>query len=221
MRKLVLIGSLCAAAALPAIASAQDIRCARDNGNQVAGAVAGAVVGGALGSGVSGRGAREEGTAVGAVLGAILGSQLARGQACPQGYRPYDTTNRRFVDYGPPPVANFRQDYWRSAPGDVRQRIDFMEASIRRSESNGSISRREADSAMDELRDIRRDARQRERNDPNRIGELRRRDREYIQARLDALGDRVRWMRSTDDYRRYGYNTDRGEDRGDRRDGRR
>ena len=213
MRKLILIGSLVAATAIPALASAE-VRCARgDNGSQVTGAIVGGLAGAAIGSSVAGRGAKTEGGVLGGVLGAVIGSQVAKGQTtrCPDGYRPYDTQQRRYIDYPaapPPPVVDYRRDFWQGGPSDVRQRIDFMEERIRRSERNRDISRREANDAYAEIVDIRRQDDRLNRRDRG----LNRQDVAYLQDRLDRLGERLRWMRATDD-RRDNRRDDRRDDR--------
>jgi hypothetical protein len=201
MRHLVLIAGLIAAAA-PAVAMAQpyDNGCRRENHDNrvegtVLGAVAGGVIGGALGKGT--------GAAVGAVGGAVAGNAIAgaQNQPCPSGYYrappppPPPVYGPRGEGYGPPgpgygpPAPTF----WREAPGDIHQRIDFMEARLREAAHDGRLSPREAHHAFDELHHIR-----------DAVHDLAYRDhgltppdRDYIQQRLDHLGGEVHWMERT------------------------
>jgi len=79
-----------------------------------------------------------------------------------------------------------RDAFWRGAPTDPRQRIQFLQRRIDRGVADGSLNRREARSAQLELNDIRRDAARRGWS-PARA--------DMIQQRLDALSQRIRWER--------------------------
>ena len=90
MRRLLLIGGLALATAIPAAASAET-RCAPSSQQRATGTVLGAIAGGVIGSQLAERGSRGTGTALGAVGGAIIGNQIAgSGGDCPDGYYAYD-----------------------------------------------------------------------------------------------------------------------------------
>ena len=183
MRNLLLAGGLVAALALPAVASAQT-RCERDEqSNRVAGTVAGGVLGALAGSAIAGRGDSTAGIIIGGTAGAVAGNQLSRGQPCPPGY--YEQpTSAPLPDYGPP-----TNPFWSQAPAGIDERIDYLQARIRAGVDRGYLNRREAAQAYRDLADIRRttmDLRVRD-------GDLNRADRNYLQSRLDTVGDRVRW----------------------------
>jgi hypothetical protein len=80
---------------------------------------------------------------------------------------------------------------WRDAPQDIRNRTDWLERRIVRSRNNGSLSRREAQRAMDTLQDIRREERRAYRND----GRLSNREQYALMSRLDDLNAQIRWDR--------------------------
>lgn len=218
MRSLLLVGGLVAAMAMPAIADAQT-RCERDRStNRVAGTVVGAGIGALLGSAIAGNSSNTAGTIAGGVAGAIAGNQLAKkaGEPCPTGYyeayedgRPYNSTaynagqpnNGQYYNgqpvggYGqqaiaPPPPGQF----WDGAPRGVRERIDFMQARIDRGERNGTLSRREAATARQDLSDVRRMEMRLRQRDGGRLNQA---DREYIQARIDDVGRNIRWMQAS------------------------
>ena len=92
-----------------------------------------------------------------------------------------------------------RDAFWRGAPDDPRQRIAFMQTRIDRGISDGSLDRREARRAQQDLNVIKRDAR-----NMGRRYDSRQADR--LQARLDDLGQRLRWQRND---RRSAYNEGR------------
>ena len=87
-----------------------------------------------------------------------------------------------------------RDAFWRGAPADPRQRIQFLQRRIERGAADGSLDRREARNAQVELNEIRRQA--------NRRGWSPARA-DMIQQRLDALSQRIRWERRNGNY---GYN---------------
>src|SRR5262245_35611837 len=69
-----------------------------------------------------------------------------------------------------------REAFWRDAPSDIRQRIDWLQRRIDRGVQDGSLTRREARDLYGRLDFIRRDAR-RGYMTPDR--------RDRLQARLD------------------------------------
>src|SRR6266576_2743615 len=74
-----------------------------------------------------------------------------------------------------------RNDFWRGAPSDVYQRIDYLQRRIDRGVRDGTLTRREAQRAQYQLDRIRRDASYMRRNGFD-SGEQR-----AIQARLDDV----------------------------------
>jgi hypothetical protein len=92
-----------------------------------------------------------------------------------------------------------RESFWREAPSDMRQRVDWLQRRIDRGVSDGSLTRREARDLYRQLDMIRMDAR-RGYMTPDR--------RDRLQARLDSLSSQVRWQRRDGD--RYGDSYDRG-----------
>lgn len=80
---------------------------------------------------------------------------------------------------------------------DVRTREARIEQRIQRNRDNGTLSRREADSALEQLASIRREDRSRRRYN----GTLSARDEAYLQSRLDDLSATVRADREDDDRR--------------------
>jgi hypothetical protein len=85
-----------------------------------------------------------------------------------------------------------REAFWRGAPQSTRERIRWLQQRIDRGISDGSLDRREARDAQRELDRISRMAM---RMRADRYGDLRPRDRDEIQARLDDLSQRLRWSR--------------------------
>jgi hypothetical protein len=215
MRSLLLAGSLVAVLAVPAIADAQT-RCERDRStNRAAGTVVGAGIGALLGSAIAGNSSNTAGTIAGGVAGAIAGNQLAKkaGEPCPTGY--YETPQQGYNQGGQryeTPQQGYNQGgqryyetpttapvpgpgaFWNGAPQGVRERIDFMQARIDRGERNGTLSRREAATARQDLNDVRRMEISLRRRDGGRLTGA---DREYIQARIDDVGRNIRWMQAS------------------------
>ena len=95
--------------------------------------------------------------------------------------------------YGaPPPRGGYGggEDYYRSAPQGIRERMDYAQQRIDRAVSERRIDRRQADAAYADLSDIRRQ------NDRLRVrdgGRLNGADRQYVQDRLNTLARNVRW----------------------------
>jgi hypothetical protein len=84
-----------------------------------------------------------------------------------------------------------RDAFWRGAPDDPRARIDFLQQRIDRGVADGSLDPREGRGAQRELNNIRRDA-MHGRMNPDRQA--------MIQQRLDALSQRLHWLRRNDGY---------------------
>ena len=97
------------------------------------------------------------------------------------------------AQYAPPGRGGYDGGaFWRGAPDSPRQRIQFLQDRINRGIGDGSLDRREARSALNELNNIRRmDARMHYDN----YGHLPPQDRGIIQARLDQLSQRLHWLR--------------------------
>jgi hypothetical protein len=81
-------------------------------------------------------------------------------------------------------------EFWRGAPSDTWQRIEYLQQRIDRGRQDGSLTAREAYRAQTELRRIRQDAARMRRN-----GILDPRYSTNIQARLDDLSRSLRWAR--------------------------
>jgi hypothetical protein len=85
-----------------------------------------------------------------------------------------------------------RDAFWRGAPADPYQRIDFLQRRIERGVADGSLSRREArqyQADLDRIRGKVRGLRGRH------GGRLTGQDNAYIQARLDGVSQQIRWHR--------------------------
>ena len=198
MKKLVMAAAI--AAILPGAAMAQprDPACVASNNNsRVQGTVLGAGAGALLGSVLAGRHSRGEGAVLGAVGGGIGGNLIAgqRNDPCPPGY--YYGPN------GPPPPpggaygAGYggQPGFWHGAPGDIRQRIDFLQQRVDRLSNDGRISPQQSQHAYMQLRNIRYYAR----SNYQRYGQLTPDQRGYIQSQLDYIGRSLHWDAS------YGY----------------
>jgi hypothetical protein len=193
MRTKLLIAGFMMAVALPAAALAQpyDPGCVQQNrDNRAAGTVVGAIGGALLGGAIGGRHNGGAGAVIGGVTGAVAGNAIAgsNNHPCPSGY----------YYAPPPPPPGYGPGYgpggfWGGAPAGVHERIDFMQDRINRSYSSGMISRRESADANRELNFIRsEDSRLRYQSG----GHLRPEDRDYLQGRLDNLGQRLHWFAS-------------------------
>ena len=176
------MAGLLVAATLPGAALAQpyDPACVQSNrDNRAAGTVIGAVGGALLGGAIAGRHDRGAGVVVGGVGGAMAGNAIAgsNDHPCPAGY-----------DYGPPSGPG----YWNGAPQGIHARIDFMQDRISRAASDDRISPREADRENRELAFIRSEDQRLRYQDG---GHLRQEDRDYLEARLDSLSQRLHWAK--------------------------
>jgi len=85
-----------------------------------------------------------------------------------------------------------RDAFWRGAPADPYQRIDFLQRRIQHGIDDGSLSPREARRAQYQLDHIRRDA---DRMRWRHRGNFSPADYDYIQGRLDDLSQQIRWQR--------------------------
>jgi hypothetical protein len=173
-----------------ALAQPADPNCLRSNHDTrvegtVLGAVAGGLIGGALGHGT--------GAAVGAVGGAVAGNAIAgsQNQPCPPGYYRAAPPPPPAYGYGPPPPPPAA--FWRSAPSDIHDRIEFMQARLQDAARSGRLSPPQADRAFDELHRIRDSIRSLAYRDHGLTPD----DRAYVQAELDHLGASVHWMEHT------------------------
>jgi hypothetical protein len=85
-----------------------------------------------------------------------------------------------------------RNAFWRGAPESPRERIAFLQQRIDRAAADGSLDRREARNAQRELDGIRNWAMRLHMRDGRFLSD---RDRDALQAKLDGLSGRLRWMR--------------------------
>ena len=180
-----LVAGFMMAVALPATALAQPYNgCVQQNqANRAAGTVAGAIGGALIGGAIGGRHNAGAGAVIGGVTGAVAGNAIAgaNNHPCPSGYY-----------YAPPPQPGYGPgNFWGGAPTGVHQRIDYMQDRITQAYRYGRISPRESAEANRDLNYIRsEDQRLRYQNG----GHLRPEDRDYLQGRLDNLGQRLRWF---------------------------
>lgn len=87
-----------------------------------------------------------------------------------------------------------RDAFWRGAPTDPYQRIDFLQRRIQRGVDDGSLGPREARRSQYQLSQIRRDADQMRYRHHGRLSPA---DYDYIQGRLDSLSQQIRWQRQS------------------------
>lgn len=83
-----------------------------------------------------------------------------------------------------------REAFWRDAPTNMRDRVEFLQRRIDSGVRDGSLTRREAADLNRRLATIRRDVRR---------GNLTPSRRNSVQARLDDLSRQIRWQRHDDD----------------------
>jgi uncharacterized protein YcfJ len=76
------------------------------------------------------------------------------------------------------------------APRDLRARYDWLEERVRRGRDDGSLSRNEANRALTDISNVRREERR-----LTRRGRLSERDMAYLQSRLDTVSSEIRWSR--------------------------
>ncbi|HEY0313871.1 MAG TPA: glycine zipper 2TM domain-containing protein [Allosphingosinicella sp.] len=116
---------------------------------------------------------------------ALAVSMLAVAPASAQTYgstRGYASVQSNAYGYG--------NDFWRGAPSDTWQRIDYLQQRIDRGMADGSLSPQEARRAQMELRQIRRDAMRLRRG-----GSFSASNSAMVQSRLDNLSRNLRWAR--------------------------
>jgi hypothetical protein len=90
------------------------------------------------------------------------------------------------------PPAWDRDAFWRGAPADPYQRIDFLQRRIQHGVDDGSLSPGEARRSQYQLNSIRRDA---DRMRWRHRGSFTQQDYDFIQSRLDNLSQQIRWQR--------------------------
>jgi hypothetical protein len=93
---------------------------------------------------------------------------------------------------GPRPQPWNPNAFWRGAPANPYDRIQFLQERINRGVADGSLDRREAMRATRELNGVRQWMR---RMHWENGGRLTPDQRARVQARLDALSRQIRWMR--------------------------
>jgi hypothetical protein len=120
---------------------------------------------------------------------ALAASILAIAPAAAQDYRSAQ-------GYAAPGYSS--SDFWRGAPSDSWQRIDYLQRRIDNGVRDGSLSPQEARRAQMQLRQIRRDAMRMRRG-----GYMSAENSAMLQTRLDDLSRNLRWARRNND-RGYG-----------------
>jgi hypothetical protein len=93
---------------------------------------------------------------------------------------------------GAQPPAWDRDAFWRGAPNDPYQRIDFLQRRIQHGVDDGSLSPREARRSQYQLNQIRQNADQARWRHHGRFSPA---DYDYIQGQLDNLSQQIRWQR--------------------------
>lgn len=213
MRKYFLAAGIAAAVAIPSLASAQ-VTCEQRSANRTTGTVLGAIGGALAGNALASHGGKTGGTIIGGVAGAAIGSNLAKGpHDCVHAYGYYDGNGAwhdnhadRAVAYGyydrrgewidgpPPGISTYAADASYTSRANtmtIDDRVDRIRDRVNRDRADGRLSRREARMAMNTLDDIKR-----EEYDRRRDGRLSDRDEAALQARLDALRERIRYDRN-------------------------
>jgi uncharacterized membrane protein YccC len=95
-------------------------------------------------------------------------------------------------NYNPNYSQGNGNEFWRGAPSDTLERIQYLQQRIDRGRSDGSLTPEEAARAEGQLQQIRREAWQMRNRDGGRLDG---RDSAAVQARLDDLSQRIRWLR--------------------------
>jgi hypothetical protein len=122
----------------------------------------------------------------------LLGSSPALAQSAWQGNRP--TQGNSTWD---------RDAFWRDAPSDTRQRVEFLQQRIDAGVRDGSLTRAESRDLNRRLSQVRRDARR---------GSMNAGRRNSLQARMDDISRQIRWQRRDGDDR-YGNRDNVRDDR--------
>lgn len=113
----------------------------------------------------------------------------------------YDTQGRWIgtsAQRAQPVVYQQGRTLWDGAPSDARGRQAWLDQRIRQGINDGTLTRNNGDEALRSLNEVRRQ----EANMRHDRGRLSRRDEATILARLDIVGNNIRWSRDND--RRYG-----------------
>lgn len=82
--------------------------------------------------------------------------------------------------------------FWRGAPDNPYQRIQFLQNRVDRGVADGSLDRREAGRVNRELNGVRQWIRRMHWED---AGRLTPRQRDQVQGRLDGISRQIRWMK--------------------------
>lgn len=90
-----------------------------------------------------------------------------------------------------------RNTFWRDAPTDPYQRINFLQRRIQHGIDDGSLNPHEARRSQYQLTRIRQDADQMRYRHHGRFSQA---DYDYIQGRLDNLSQQIRWQRGNTAY---------------------
>jgi hypothetical protein len=95
----------------------------------------------------------------------------------------------------PPPAPGGAWDggaFWRGAPDNPRERIDFLQDRINRGVADGSLNRHEARHANDQLNGVRQWIHRMHWEDGGRLTPD---QRAQVQQRLDSISRQIRWAR--------------------------
>lgn len=95
----------------------------------------------------------------------------------------------------PPKMAWNPGTFWRGAPANPYDRIQFLHERVNRGVRNGSLDRREAMRVNRELAGVRAWIQQKHWQDGGRLTPP---QRAMIQGRLDQISRQIRWMKRTD-----------------------
>ncbi len=85
-----------------------------------------------------------------------------------------------------------REAFWRDAPTDMRQRVEFLQQRVDTGTRDGTLTRQESRNLNNQLSGIRRDARR---------GNLSPARRDSLQTRMDDISRQIRWQRRDGDDR--------------------
>jgi hypothetical protein len=85
-----------------------------------------------------------------------------------------------------------RDLFWRGAPADIADRIEWLQQRINRGRSEGSLTRSEASRVQTRLDRIRRDTRTMMRRNGGRLTPQ---QRNTVQRQLDDLSRQIRWTK--------------------------
>ena len=103
-------------------------------------------------------------------------------------------TSPALAQWGPRPHHQSwdSNSFWRGAPDNPYDRVQFLQERINRGVADGSLDRREAWRANRELNGVRQWIRRMHWQNGGQLGPD---QRAAVQARLDALSRQIRWMR--------------------------